>query len=417
MHKRSICRLCSSTELVLAFPMPECRPVDAYHFAANDNFVKHSYPMDLYLCKNCGHAQLLDVVSPDILFGDYIYTSSSSPDLDSHFSNYAEHLAAFMGLNENSLVVDIGSNDGLFLTKFKQTNAQLLGVDPAQRAVAIAESRGITTEVGFVSERITQRIVEKYGKADLVTANNVFSHNDDLRGFAENVRELLKPEGVFVFEVSYLLSLVKNKVADYIYHEHLAHHSVLPLKRFFQSLGMKLFRIENINTKGGSIRGYASFEGSSYIIDKSVSNFIQKEYDYQLYDLETYRKLRAFYDDLCSKINSYLREIHASGKLIASYGASATSTVLNKMCDIDPYISFIVDDNQARQGLLSPSANIPVVGKDLLSIHKPEVVFISSWRFADMIIKSNKEYLEQGGKFLVPLPVLREVQLDSNSYL
>lgn len=417
MHKRTICRLCSSTELVLAFPMPECRPVDAYHYAATDNFVKHSYPMDLYLCKNCGHAQLLDVVSPDILFGDYIYTSSSSPDLESHFTNYAACLITYLRLNENSFVVDIGSNDGLFLTKFKQTNAQLLGVDPAQRAVAIAESRGIATEVGFLSEKITQFIVEKYGKADLVTANNVFSHNDDLRGFAENVRELLKPEGVFVFEVSYLLSLVKNKVADYIYHEHLAHHSVYPLKRFFQSLGMKLFRVENISTKGGSIRGFASLEKSSHIVDKSVADFIQKENDCELYDLQTYHKLRAFYDDLCAKINTYLRELHASGKLIASYGASATSTVLNRMCDIDPYISFIVDDNQARQGLLSPSKNIPVVGKDLLSIHKPEVVFISSWRFADMIIKSNRQYLEQGGKFLVPLPDLCEVNLDSNSYL
>ena len=334
--------------------MPPCPPVDNYHFASNADICLSEFPMDLYLCSSCGHAQLLDVVPAELLFGDYIYTSSSSPDLDTHFTEYVDSLCEDFALSEKSFVIDIGSNDGLFLSKFKSKGCKVMGVDPAEIPASLALARGLYKS-GFLNDLIVSEILNEHGQADIVTANNVFSHNDDLRGFALNVRKLLKPTGVFVFEVSYLLSLVKNKVADYIYHEHLAHHSILPLKKFFESLGMAVVKVEDINTKGGSIRVFAKISNHDLVPDSSVDEFIRIEHSFNLYDPQTYFELQHFYDNRCLQINTALKNISSSGKLVVSYGASATATVLNRMCRIEEYISFIVDDNKKRQARLSPS--------------------------------------------------------------
>ncbi|WP_390129352.1 methyltransferase domain-containing protein [Synechococcus sp. HIMB2401] len=409
MKTRSTCRLCNSTDLKLVFPMPSCPPVDNFHFAADRDVCLDSFPMDLYMCSKCGHAQLIDIVPPEILFGSYIYTSSSSPDLSLHFDRYVDTLTNYKKVNHNSLVIDIGSNDGLFLSKFLNLGVKVLGIEPAEFPASMAKKIDIPTEISFLNSEIVERVLEKYGSADIVTANNVFSHNDDLRGFALNARSLLNSEGLFVFEVSYLLSMINNKVADYIYHEHLAHHSVLPLKKFFDSIGMTLVRVDEVSTKGGSIRGYAALKSSSWIIDDSVEEMIAKEKDLGIYEIETYTRLQSFYSELKNSIHDVLLPIFNANKLIASYGASATATVFNKMMDIDRYLSFTVDDNKLRQGRLTPSSKIPVVGNDILLTHMPEIVIISSWRFADLIIENNSEYLSAGGKFLVPQPLMNVV--------
>ena len=389
--------------------MPLSPPVDKFFFAKDRNACFERFPMDMYLCNTCGHAQLLDVVSPEVLFGDYIYTSSSSPDLDTHFENYALDVIANQKLESDSFIVDVGSNDGLFLSKFSSRGFKVLGIEPADYPASLAIKRGIPTERTYLTSQSIAGILSTHGPADVVTANNVFSHNDDLRGFATNIRDLLKPNGMFVFEVSYLLSLVENRVADYIYHEHLAHHSVLPLKLFFESLNMKLVRVDRVNTKGGSIRGYACLQSSDYSVELSVDELISTEQNFGLYKHETYQELQNFYSHLKGELTSILEPIFVRGGLIASYGASATATVFNLMMDVDKYISFTIDDNQMRQARLTPSSRIPVVSREMLLVHMPEIVIISSWRFADMIINNNQEYLSRGGNFIVPQPSLKLV--------
>ena len=153
--------------------------------------------MDLYMCNSCGHAQLLDVVPPDVLFGNYIYTSSSSPDLDNHFTSYSEFLLDRFELNSSHFIIDIGSNDGLFLSKFIPKGIKVLGIDPAKDVASIAISKGIVTVISYLNDDVVQKVALRYGKADIVTANNVFSHTDDLHSFALCVKDLLKESGVF----------------------------------------------------------------------------------------------------------------------------------------------------------------------------------------------------------------------------
>lgn len=403
-RKRSSCRLCESSRVRLILAMPSCPPVD--HFLLPDQITAQAttYPMDLYMCTDCGHAQLLDVVNPEILFGQYIYTSSSSPDLDAHFSAYVESVARKLNLTEKSFVVDIGSNDGLLLSKFADLGMKIQGVDPAQDIALDAIANGVPTEISFMDDAVAERIKQKHGLADLVCANNVFSHSDDLKQFALAVRSLLKQDGVFVFEVSYLLDLVKNFVVDYIYHEHLAHHSVKPLKLFFESIGMKLFDVERKPVKGGSLRGYASLSTAKWPTNRRIGELIAEENHQGLYTIDLYGQLSDKIHRLAVASKAAVSEANTRTGAVGSYGASATSTVLNYMLDLNQYFAAIVDDNPLRQGRLSPGYHIPVISGEALLASDIRVVFISAWRFADLIVQRNSEFLKSGGTFINPLP-------------
>lgn len=408
-YRRKTCRLCDSVKLEKILSFPSSPPVDNYRYANEPEISLPDLPMDLYMCSKCGHAQLLDVVKPEILFGNYIYTSSSSPDLQEHFGAYVEVLKSKVNLNSGDFVIDIGSNDGLLLQKLQAIGCKVQGVDPAESVANRAIENNIPTIVSFLNETVVEGILAESGPADFVTANNVFSHSDDLRNFAQMIRCLLKPEGVFIFEVSYLKDLVENKVLDYVYHEHLAHHSVVPLKRFFESIGMRLFDVEHVNVKGGSIRGFASLVDSSWQDSGSVELFIQDELEIGLYGDDVYRNLTDYFSQLKSQINAELRREMDMGHVIASYGASATSTVLLKLLGIEEFVSFIIDDNVDRQGRLSPGALLPVYPRSFLLDKKPAVTFIAAWRFSDLILSRNAEYLAAGGKFIVPLPSITKV--------
>jgi SAM-dependent methyltransferase len=413
MKKRTTCRLCDSHDVGIIYKMPTCPPVDNYRYAVEPEIDLPAFPMDLYMCMSCGHAQLLDVVDPDILFGNYIYTSSSSPDLDKHFTEYAETIVKYAELNGESLVIDIGSNDGLLLSKFKLNGVQVQGIDASEAVAQQAIASGIPTIISFLNPGVVSDVRGSVGLADVVCANNVFSHADDLRSFAECVRDLLKPRGIFVFEVSYLKDLVENRVIDYVYHEHLAHHSVKPLKSFLDSLGMRLFDVQHIVTKGGSIRCFCASANSDWKTRPVVDLMISDENTRGLYTHEMYEDLRKEMEIIGEKVRKVLQAEIARGGKVASYGASATATVLNAMLDLDQFIAMIIDDNPARQGRLSPGSRIPVKSRAELMAEMPKVTFIAAWRFADLIISRNQPYLRAGGKFVVPLPAFRVVSADN----
>lgn len=409
-RRRHSCRLCESPEVNLIYKMPAVPPVDNFRPVGAPELRLPKFPMDLYQCADCGHAQLLDVVDPNVLYGNYIYTSGSSTDLDCHFTQYAEHVSKMFGLHSGSVVLDVGSNDGLLLSKFKALGVQVLGVDASSYVAERAIERGIETKVGFFEARMARHLLEARGHFDVVTANNVFSHADALREFASSARALLKPEGAFVFEVSYLKDLVENRVIDYVYHEHLCHHSILPIQRFMASCGLKLIDVERVGTKGGSIRCYSVRSESGREPKPVVEVMIADEKAIGLYDPATYAKLAANMDGVTAEVNGAFDALTAYGGRVAGYGASATSTVLTAMLDIDRRLSFLIDDNPLRQSRLSPGFLLPVLGSDSLLREKPAVVFLSAWRFAREIIARNQAYLDVGGVFLVPLPRLEIVR-------
>lgn len=408
LHRRNCCRLCSSNELSLILKLAPCPPVDAFTLITEKPLTEEYFPMDLYLCNSCGHAQLLDVVSPAVLFGNYIYTTTSSPGLVEYFRVYAEQTAAFLNLTAGAKAIDIGSNDGTLLRFLKGLGMEVLGVDPAKNIADSATASGIPTIAKFLTKATSAEIQVSWGKADLVTANNVFAHSDDLADMLEGARDLLKPEGTFVFEVSYLLDLVQGKVFDFIYHEHLSHHSVKPLKLFLHSHGMKLLHVQRNQSKGGSIRCFAKLAAAGGEETPSVNELILLEESSGLYALSTYESLTAEISAIGHALRERLIQLHARGASIAAYGASATGTVLLHHFDVGKFVNYIIDDNPDRQGRLSPGHKIPVVSSDVLTSNPPDCVLILAWRFARQIIEKHAGFSSSGGHFIIPLPELSQ---------
>lgn len=404
VRHRQTCRLCNSPDVHLALKLTDCPPVDAFVTEDRRSQVQPEFPIDLYLCADCGHAQLLDVVSPQLLFGDYIYTTSSSPGLVGYFRDYASHVVTRLSLPAGARALDIGSNDGTLLTFLKGHGLSVLGVDPAEEVAASASSRGIETLTKFFTSQTGKDLRRSRGTFELVTANNVFAHSDELGDMADGICEILAPNGVFVFEVSYILDMIQNMVFDFIYHEHLSHHAVKPLQRFLLDHGLLLFDVERTPSKGGTIRCYAQRAGGPHSVSPSLDGLIQTELENKLFDLATYRDWEHRINTAKSSLKTMLSELKSSGKTIAGYGASATGTVLTYHFDLGKTMEFIVDDNPIRQGRYSPGDHIPIVPSETLLARRPDYVVILAWRFADMILTRNRDYLDAGGRFILPLP-------------
>lgn len=407
VSKRTSCRLCGGGDLELALPLAPTAPADAYVPAAALDRLQQTFPLDLYLCQTCGHAQLLDVVDPNVLFGDYIYRTSSSPGLVEHFRRYAHEVLGRVGsLEETDLVVDIGSNDGTLLRFFKEQGARVQGVDAAAEIAREATESGVPTISRFFTSALGRQLRADLGPARIVTANNVFAHADNLGDIADGIQALLAPHGVFVFEVSYLADLVQGLVFDYIYHEHLCYHSVQPLQSFLSQHGLELIDVQRIPTKGGSLRCTAQLHAGPCAVSPSVTELIALEDRLGVHRTATYTAFAREIEDAKTKLITLLKDLTARGKIVAGYGASATVTTLVYHFDLGPFLSFIVDDNATRQGLFSPGLHIPVLSPATLYERKPDYVVVLAWRFADLILKQHQAFLAQGGHFIVPLPHL-----------
>lgn len=410
IHRRTTCRMCGSTNLTLVYPLAPSPIGDAYVTADQLNTSQELFPIDMFLCRDCGLAQLLDVISPDILYGNYIYTTSSSSEMQEHFPRYAQQVVDKIRPVPDTLVVDIGSNDGTLLQEFKKYGLRVIGVEPASEIAHKATENGVKTFSDFFTPGLARQIRQEYGPAGIITANNVFANVDDLFTLTEGIRDLLAPNGVFVFESFYLADVIENKVFDFVYHEHISAFSVLPVQRFFQKMGMQLIDVQRIPTKGGSIRYTVQLLGGPREISSAVASLLQFEDNFGLYRPETYETFLAQIDELKKSSVACLKKAKEEGKTIAGYGASVTGTTLIYHFDIGEFLDFLVDDNPAKQGRFSPGLHIPVYSSTELYSRKPDYVMILAWRYADQILKKHQDFLKAGGKFIIPVPKFQIIE-------
>lgn len=409
-HRRTTCRLCGGrhlTEVVRLAPTP---PANAFVPASDLNTPQERFPLDVFFCEDCAHVQLLDVVDPRVLFEHYVYVSGTSPVFVKHFEDYAAFVLERFKPVAGGLVLDIGSNDGTLLSFFQKAGMRVLGIDPAQEISAEATARGIPTICGFFGADKGAEINASHGKAEVITANNVFAHIDDLSGVVDGVRGLLSPSGVFVFEVSYLVDVFENTLFDTIYHEHLDYHSVKPLVRFFAAKGMELVEAIRVGSHGGSLRGIAQLKGGPHPVGVSVAEAVALEEKLGLDKASTLAKFAADIEALGTELNTLLKTLKAEGKRIGGFGAPAKATTLMYHFGIGPeLIDFIIDDSPLKQGLYSPGMHIPVVSSADGFARKPDYLVILAWNFAKAIIDKNAAFRQAGGKFIIPIPKVEVV--------
>jgi SAM-dependent methyltransferase len=407
---RTTCRLCRSRNLELVLSLTPTPPANAFITAADLDKNEERFPLDVFFCRDCGHVQLLDVVDPSILFKNYVYVSGTSPVFVNHFKNYAAEMIQKFKLGKEAFVVEIGSNDGTLLRFFKEAGMGVLGIDPAQAIAYSATQNGIETLAAFFTSKLAETIKAQDGKADLIVANNVFAHADDLHDIVKGIRALLKPQGVFVFEVSYLVDVYEKTLFDTIYHEHVCYHSVKPLRDFFKTNGLELIATQSVDTHGGSLRAMAQLAGGPHREEPSVAEFIKREETLGLDKAATFKGLSAKISKLRDELHALLKKLKSEGKRIAAFGAPAKATTLMLHFGIGPeFVDFIVDDSPLKQGLYSPAFHIPVVPSAEIYARKPDYLVILAWNFAEPIMAKHAKFHQGGGHFVIPVPTVQVV--------
>jgi len=408
-HK-SACRVCRGAAMTKVLSFGPTPLANAFLRADAPHESEPYFPLDAYLCKECGLLQLCDVVSPEVLFKDYVYVSSTSPVFVAHFREFAEKICARFGLNRDSLVVDIGSNDGILLKPFRERGTKVLGVEPDRTIAAIARKNGVETVSEFFSPAVAEKIARKHGAADVITATNVFAHIDDIHAFARGVKHLLKKGGVFIIEVPYLVDFLEKNLFDTVYHEHLSYFGLSALDAFFKRSGMTVIDAERIPTHGGSLRVFAQKKDTSRQASAMVRRLIAAEKKRKIHEEKTYHAYALRIQKNRAKLLALLASLKEKGKSIAGYGAPAKgNTLLNYFSIGSEILNYIVDDSPHKQGKHTPGKRIPVVSAEELRANPPDYLLILAWNFAESIMRKNELFRKNGGKFIIPVPYPRVV--------
>ena len=410
-YARNNCRLCLSKEIEMAVNMGKSPISEKYVKKENLENIIPKVSLNLYFCKNCSHVQLIDVVNPDFLWADFTFKTARDIKLINHFKDYVERVINVQQINDKDLILDIGSNDGTLLQCFKDKGLQnILGVDPASQIVDQANLSGIKTIKGYFNLELANKISSINGKAKVITANNVFAHMDDLRGMLEAIKFMMNEESIFVFEVSYLLDVVKKMLIGTIFHEHLSYHSIISLKQFLNSFNLDIIKVERGPEQGGSIICYAKIKKQSNKIHNSVFELIALEKKEKLDKIETIQKMNDQLIDLKNELNKIIKKIKHENKTISGFGAARSGTTFLSYFGIGNHIDYLYDDNKEKHFKFSPGDQIEVLPTKDIDENKPDYLIILAWIHADIIISKNQNYLENGGAFLRFFPKIEIIK-------
>lgn len=392
------CRLCDSVNIK--------KVVDLGYHPLADTFLPEdllygpevSYPLNLGLCGDCGHVFTLYAVKPEDRYQktDYSYDSSNSNVSIEHFREFAEAVIAEREIESDGLIVDIGSNVGTLLAHFQSLGyANVLGVEPSRNIADIAVNGGVPTINDFFCERVTEKILIE-GPVKVLLSANVLNHADDLRSLLRTAKSVLSDNGIFVFEVPYLLDLVKNTSFDTIYHEHVHYHSIKPLAKVLQASGFSIFKIEHTDYMCGSIRVYAELHGSH---SKIVNDMIKNEVDFHLFELPTYEAFMTRVQNLKLKVLNQLVKIRTEGGKIIGIGAATKGNTFLNYCRLDSdTIAYISDASKLKIGKLTPGSHIKIVGDSEIDSSITHAIILP-WNIAPMLVA---KLAHLGLQFYVP---------------
>lgn len=364
-----------------------------------DSFDEKSetFPLEMNYCPKCHNCQLSVVVPPEKMFDNYLYTSSTAASFRKHFEDAADKYISEFGLNQDTLVVDIGSNDGIFLKPLRDRGIKILGVEPAKNIAKVANKNKITTLNAYFDVKTAKKIVKKYGKAKLVTASNVFAHSDKLVEIANSAFEILETDGTFIVEVQYLLNTVNDMTFDNIYHEHVNYWSVSSIKNFFDNLNLQVVKVEHVNTHGGSIRVYVKNLG--HAVDSSVTEFISREQ--KITNTDLIKQFGLQIEQTKKNVQTNLNKLKQKYDVICGYGAPAKATTsMNYYGITSNYLVYTVDDSPLKNNKYIPCVNIPIKNREYFLNNLPKVVIVLAWNFFDAIKKNNQDLIDKGLVFI-----------------
>lgn len=405
----SACRLCRSSLLQSVLRLAPTPPANGLSDTPGDR--PRKFPLELYRCESCGHIQLGHQVSPQALFSEYYYVSGTSPVMRAHLEAECRAILEFAAHRSAGFVLEIGSNDGTLLQAFQERGWKVLGVDPARNVAQEANKRSIPTICAFFDPTVASQIRARHGKANIVCANHVFAHVENLHVVVDAVKAVIASDGLFVFEVGYLLDVLGGNLFDTIYHEHVDYHHLTPLVSFFAQHGMTVVHADRSDIQGGALRGYV--KPGKHPIGTSVTQLIEAEREAGLDTREPISVFGQRLKSVATSIVGCLRALGREGHRIGAYGAPAKATTLLYELGLSrAEIEFVVDDNPLKQGKYLPGLEIPIRPSADLYHERASVIVILAWNFAESIMTRHRKFVEDGGSFVVPLPKMSIVSND-----
>jgi hypothetical protein len=364
------------------------------------------YPLHVFVCDRCFLVQLQEYVNPENIFVEYAYFSSFSDSWLEHCRNYTGQMTERFGLNAQSLVVEVASNDGYLLQYFVEKKIPVLGIEPAANVAKVAVERGVPTLTQFFGTRLATELARDGKQADLLAGNNVLAQVPDLCDFVAGMKILLKPNGVLTLEFPHVLRLMESKQFDTIYHEHFSYFSFLTAEKIFAAFGLMLFDVEELTTHGGSLRIFGRHqEDSSEPITQRVIAMRELEQRAGLTRIESYRSFAEMVKRTKQELLQQLIEIKKARKTIVAYGAPGKGNTLLNYCGIGTdFLDYAVDRNPYKQGRYTPGMHIPIFAPSKIAETRPDYLLILPWNLKDEIMHQMGEIREWGGKFIVPIP-------------
>jgi len=364
------------------------------------------YPLHAFVCEQCFLVQLEQFETPAHIFGDYAYFSSISETWLRHAQEFAAQAAERLGLGSDSLVLEVGSNDGYLLQFFQQKGIPVLGVDPAANVAQAARDKGIPTRTAFFGTQTARELAEEGHGADLLVGSNVLAHVPDLNDFVAGLGLALKPDGVLCLEFPHLLRLMREGQFDTIYHEHFSYFSLLTAEAVLRAHGLTVFDVEELPTHGGSLRLWAAHSGSPRAVPgERVRRLRDQEQSAGLRRLDAYLGFGEQARQVKRQVLSFLIGAKENGKSVVSYGAAAKGNTLLNYCGIRAdFLDYAVDLSPHKQGLFLPGTRLPIFSPDKVYETRPDFLLMLPWNLKDEIMQQMAGVRAWGGQFVTPIP-------------
>jgi SAM-dependent methyltransferase len=364
------------------------------------------YPLHVRACTRCWLSQLPSFVPPDEIFAEYAYFSGYSDSWVAHARAYVDMISERLGLTQDSLVVELASNDGYLLQHFGPKGIPVLGIDPAANVAEAAERRGVPTVVDFFGASLARELVAQGKTADLIIGNNVLAQVPDLNDFIEGTAILLAEGGTATFEFPHLARLLEGLQYDTIYHEHFSYFSLASVVDVFASHGLAVVDVEELESHGGSLRVYGAHASARREPTERVAGVLEREDAEGLRDPARYNRFAEDVKASKRALLDLLVDLRRDGKHVVGYGAPGKGNTLLNYCGIrTDFLDYTVDRNPYKHGRFTPGTQIPIHPPERIAETRPDVIVILPWNLAREISSQLAYTAEWGARLVVPVPV------------
>ena len=402
------CRHCDSSSLHTFVDLGFAPPSNAYLSRADLKKPEKYFPLRVMVCDQCWLVQTEDYAGAGELFSsEYAYFSSTSTSWLEHAEQYTNQIVERLGLDENSLVIEVASNDGYLLKNFVAAGIPCLGIEPTASTANAAEKRGVPVLREFFGEALGQGLAVKGTQADLIIGNNVYAHVPDINDFTNGLKAALKPNGTITLELPHLMRLLEHAQFDTIYHEHFSYLSLYTVNRIFTAAGLRVWHVEELPTHGGSLRIYGCHSEDTRSSTKALKALLEEEARRGMQVLTPYSDFQQRANRIKNRLLEFLLEQKKAGKSIAAYGAAAKgNTLLNYAGVKVDLLAYVCDAATAKQDKYMPGSHIPILKPQAIFEAKPDYVLILPWNIAEEV-KSQLSQDLPDTQFVTAVPELK----------